>query len=1174
MAIRFIIGRAGTGKTHHCLEAIRRRLRQDPIDGPRLIFFVPEQAALQMERAILQPDDIAGAHRVDVLSFQRLAYRVLDWTGGGLRQALSEPARAMVLRHLLARRASELHYYHRVDRLGGFIDRLSTTITELIQEAVNPEDLAAVSDPTTGLEPVQSAKLHDIRLLYRDYLEYLGDARVDPSQYLQVAREHLGRCPWLDGAELWVDGFASLSRQETLTLVALTRLCARVEVTVLMDPVPGAGTAASPRDLAKAQLFRRPRRTYEDLHGAFTAAGLVVEEPLLLRPKVPPRFRSAESLARLEDSLLAMNAPDGTGPEASSARVELVQLPSRRIEVEYAVARICRWVQDPHTSWRYRDLAIIARDLEPYHDLLSEALAARGIPFFIDRRRPTAHHPLVELLRAATAMAAEQLSLESVRFVLKTGLIPLPPDSADELENYVVAHDLFGFDDWRGVDWAFVGRASFGQAEGEPTPVETARLARVNRTRRTFLSLIDRWLEFAADAGGHRGPEWAEAIRAWLTRLEVGSTLERWTAAAEADGDIDQAAEHRQVWRETLSVLDDLAFAFAEVNLTTEEFARVVESGLSGLTLGLAPPMVDQLLVGAIERSRHPDIKAAVILGFNDGVFPHRIAEDAILNDDDRDYLRSQGVRVGPPARERILDEALLLYVILTRASEALVVTWAAADNDGRALRLSPYADALRMAGRGLTERGIGDPIRERATWDILSPADLTSRLVAEFRDRPAKQRDDLSIRSRWNELYDSVRAQLARDRTAHRALQSLAERRPAALSPRSIERLIRGPLRTSVSRLETYAACPFQYFARYALSLSEREEATLDPVDVGQVHHAVLEDFVKTVSPHDRGLGQLGEDELLERLDESCRRIGARLPASGVLSNARNAYVLRRSRAHLARVMQAQRTAARAGAARPRAAELPFGFDRPGGLPAIGLKTPAGRQMLLRGFIDRVDLAELGDELLGIVIDYKRTRDKRLEMQKVYHGLSLQLPAYLLALALSGRSLAGRPVRPIAALYVSLVPQYHLVDHPALADARTVGQRGTYRPRGLLLAGAFEALDRSTAAGWSEQYNVFRKKDGSLGHLDSSDAADAGSFQAVIEHTRAKLGELGDGILDGDVAVRPYRLGTFSPCSWCTMASVCRFEMGICDVRFLETLKRSDVFQRLTAGCPKSLSQ
>jgi len=1185
MGVCFIIGRAGSGKTHYCLNAIRDCLRQGPIDGPRLILLVPEQASLQMERAILQPPgapgsagDIPAAHRAEVLSFRRLAYRVLESVGGPVPQALSEPARAMVLRHLLAQRSGQLQYYRRFARqgaararLGGFIEKFSATIAELIQEAVEPDKLAELAEcDDLGTGPVGEdsagrAKLHDLHLIYRAYLDYLGADRLDPSQHLQVARECLPRCEWLEGALLWVDGFATLSGQETLTLIALAKRCPSVDITAMMDPLLcDVSPSRPPNAWATGRLFSRICRTYQDLSDRFIRAGFEVEDPLLLDAQ-PPRFRANEALARLEQSLFGARPAPTTEMDTPPRNLELVELPSRRVEVDYAVSRVCRWVQDTRTRYRYRDVAIIVRDLEPYHDLLSEALTARNVPFFIDRRRPVAHHPLVELLRAGTAMPAEAMSLESVRLAIKTGLLPVSIEAADELENYLLAHGISGFDAWRMGDWSFRSFPSLADTVEQLDPHETEALARINATRRELVDCLDGWLTFASNQQDYTGAAWASAIIDWLDQLNVAQTLRHWADEAEADGDLDQAEEHRQVWRDTMSFLDDLALAFADVNLTIGELADVLEAGLSGLTLGLVPPMVDQILVGSIERSRHPDIKAAVVLGFNDGVFPKQLAEDSILNDDDRSMLQGAGVHVRPASRERMVDESLLVYVALTRASEALVVTYATADNDGKSLRPSPYGDALCAACPGLEPARIGDPARLRQAWDVLSQRDLTKRLVTEFRTRPARDQDDSPVRGRWNELYDAVRTGLAGNSASRMAMASLDERSDARISPAAVERLHRGPLRTSVSELETYAACPFQRFARYVLRLRERAEATLQPVDVGQVHHAILEDFVGTLSTLGRGFGQLSESDLLDGLRESCARVATRLPVAGALSDARSAYRLRRSASDLARVIQAQRKLAQSGSSRPRATELPFGFDEPDGLPAMELSTPAGRRVLLRGYMDRVDLVELGDELLGIVIDYKRTPEKRLSLGEVYHGLSLQLLGYLLVLAERGQTLAGRPVRPIGALYVSLTSQYNSVDHPGRVSPRDQGLGGTYRPRGLLLADDFDALDRSLdPGGWSDTYSLYRKKDGELGHIDESDAADTASFQGLLEHTRVKLGQLADGILNGNVAVNPYRLGTFSPCTWCPMSSVCRFEMGISEVRFLDSLKRSEVFRRL----------
>jgi len=1198
MAVRFIIGRAGSGKTYHCLHAIRTRLAQDPVNGARLILLVPEQAGLQMERAIVQPVDsgaapsgVTAAHRAEVVSFKRLAHRVLDSSVGLATRALTEPARAMVLRHLVARHADDLQYYRRAARTGasagrlaGFVERLGATIGELMEEAIEPGDLPALSPemstddathPTDVSDaPVHRAKFHDLRLIYQAYLDYLRDGRLDPSQYLRLARDHFPRCPWLVGAEVWIDGFASLSGEETLTLLSLARLARSLDITVMMDPAQAEARGAVARAPAVNRLFSRTRRTYQELCDRFVRAGLEIDAPLILGAAPPKRFALAPALQRLEVSVFQISDAPGDAPSREPATaaprdaVELAELPTRRIEVEYAVSRVCHWVWERSPGYRYRDVAIIARDLEPYHDLLSQALAARGVPFFIDRRRPIAHHPLVEWLRAGTALAAGDMPPTGVRLLLKTGLLPLSLDEADELENYLLAHGVAGSSLWRGGDWAFRGRSSFVARVEAAQARDEAMLTRVNTARRIVSAALDPWLDFAAGESPKTGADWSAAMIEWLDHARVGATLRQWASAAEADGDLDGAEEHRQVWRETVSLLDDAAYALADVPLGNAEWADVLEAGLSGFTLGLAPPTVDQVLVGSIERSRHPDIKAAVIVGFNDGVFPARLTEDSILNDDDRDLMRDAGLRVRPARGERVFDEAALAYVALTRASESVVVTYAAADDDGRALRPSPYVEALQNAWPGLQATAIGDPTRMRDAWDVHSLTDLTGRLATEFRTRPSIESDGASPRALWNELYESFRGPLARGAAARRALASLDEREVGRLSAGMVERFFRGPLRTSVSRLEAFAACPFKHFAQYLLGLREREEAVLEAVDVGQIHHRILEDFVRTLAERRQGLGELSDAELLDGLRSSCATAATSLPTDGTRSDARNAYLLRRSAAELARMIRAQRRQSRSSSVRPRAAELSFGFDDPGGLPAFELSTPEGRRVFLRGYIDRVDLAEVGDEALGVVVDYKRTREKRLHLSSAYHGLSLQLLAYLLVLAEHGRTLAGRPIRPIGAVYHSLASQYHLVDHPdeeVDGANRERNQEGTFRPRGLLLADRFDALDPACDIGWSEHYAVYRKKDGSLGHADSSDAADAGSFRAMLDRVRAKLGEFADGVLDGDVGVRPYRLGTFSPCSWCPMTSVCRFEMGISEVRYLESLKRSEVFQRLT---------
>ncbi|MEK6799627.1 MAG: regulatory iron-sulfur-containing complex subunit RicT, partial [Planctomycetota bacterium] len=663
MSVRFIVGRAGTGKTHHCLQEIRRHLAQDSVDGPRLIFLVPEQASLQMERAIVDapcretiaisdpssepcPPKATGAmvhaaHRAEVLSFQRLAFRVLEFAGGYLREAISESARAMVLRRLMNQEAPRLKFYRRADRMGGVVEQLARNIVEFIQGSVTPDTLDEIAGDGQSLDPMQAAKFHDLSILYRAYLEYLGSCRLDPTQYLQVARERFLRCDWLNGALLWVDGFASMSVEETTTLVALSRMCSRVEMTFLMDAAladekvfrrePFAASRHHPT-ASTQRLFAKTAQTFDDLRACIAAAGIAEDPPLVLQDAAPPRFARSPRIAGIEAHLFDPGAadarPEGDRPAptfepsrlpSEPNEVELIALPSCRLEVEYAVAKVCEWVRSSDRTLRYRDIAIIARDLEPYHDLLSNALIARDVPFFIDRRRSLAHHPLVELLRGLVAVAADDYSLASVRILLKTGLLPLSDDEADELENYLLAFGISGASTWRKKDWLQVRRGSWRASRDadEPSPAPAAELVR--KSRDAVVRVLDPWVCFAAASARHLGEPWRDAIRESFDLAGVAGAVERWADQAEELGDLDGAEEHRQAWRTIVEFLDDLGSAFADAALTVTELSEVLDTGLATLTLGLVPPMVDQVLVGSIERSRHPDIKAAVVVDADRG---------------------------------------------------------------------------------------------------------------------------------------------------------------------------------------------------------------------------------------------------------------------------------------------------------------------------------------------------------------------------------------------------------------------------------------------------------------------------------------------------------------------------------------------------------------------------
>jgi len=1226
MAVQVCVGRAGTGKTALCLNAIRDRLRQSAADGCHLIFLVPEQAAFQMERAIIETPDLPGYSRCDVLSFRRLARRVFNEAGTGdptARQPMGPMGRLMAVTLLLKRLEPQLKVLGGAGNRGaGFLTQLTRTFDEFLQEDLEPEHLRRLADPgaaaafpTSGngeatspapaqgngaaggesSDPLATARLADLHLLYTAYREFLADGRLDPAQELAVAESLMEKVAWLHDAEVWVDGFAGFTALERRMLIRLATLARSMTITLLIDPASPVLTRPDARP-NRFSLFSRTERTFFTLREAMQSAGVEWLPVLRLTPEAPARFTAGE-LATLERGIFAPSpgreatgaGKQPQGPSAPArfstredaaaktasvgepAAVRLVVAANRRVEVEAAVAEIQRLIRESNGRLRYRDIAVVVRDLEPYHDLLSAALMAHGIPFFIDRRRRTAHHPVVELLRLLPALTRRGFRSEDVRLLLKTGLVPLDDAEADLLENYVIAHGIAGAEAWLGPgEWTYRRIFTNRDAEEELTEPERVALDQINRYRRRLMEPLREWAAFSVSGTAPTGREWAARLSETLEKLGVAATIERWVEAAMDAGRADEADVHRQVARDAKGLLEDFLESLGDVPLTAEEFSSLLDAVLAEFSLGLAPPTLDQVLIGSIERSRHPDLAAVLLLGFNDGLFPLTPAEDVILTDAERERLEQRRPPVGTTRRQRILDEKMLAYIAFTRPSRSLWVSYPQADEAGKPLRPSPFVHDIRRALPDLPLTRIEDPVPKRDLWPVGRPRELGARLAMEFRLRPGSPGEDAepAARSRWNGLYEYARRQEAYAHDLAPILASLGYRNEVQLTPGDAEALYRPPFYFSASRIECFADCPFRHFARYALGLEPRAEFVIEAIDFGLLHHKVLEELYGELIREGRSLAEIEPDEIDSRLSRLAKQWTARLTDEALLEDARNAFLLDRSSRHLREALTRQRLMARRGAFRPRAVEWAFGMPRRRGggadAAALELTTPAGRTILIRGKVDRIDVLELADECLGVVLDYKRGKGRTLALWKVYHGLDVQLLTYMLAIIQRGETLAGRPIRPVGAFYVPLTPRRRSVAHPDEAANADDSLPSDVKPRGILDFGAFEHLDRELQSGWSPVYAVFRTKEGEIGYAAKNDAYARVDLEQVTAYAPRKIGELADRILDGDVAVRPYRVNTQMPCTFCEFRSVCRFDHDVNEPDEIETVKRKEAIARM----------
>ncbi len=1137
MQARFLLGPAGSGKTHRCLADIRRELIAAPA-GPPLLLLAPKQATFQLERQLLAAPQLHGYTRLQILSFDRLAQFVLGEVAPGPANWLDDEGRVMVLRALLNEKRAGLKLFHATARLPGFATHLSQLLRELQRHQISPRQLTTWAETISQPASLRD-KLQDFALLLRAYLDWLQAHDLQDLDSIQDVAAQTFRAVASTGrfrlGGIWLDGFAELTAQELGLLSAVVPLAERATLAFcLPGEIETEPTWRSPWSVI-GQTFLRCREQIAKLPNVE-----VVLETLPTRDQ-PTRFSRAPDLAHLESnwtksSLVAASPPGSPYPSA----VRLFSCANPATEATLAAREIRRFVR---TGGRYRDTAVLVRSLEPYADTIRRVFARFDIPIFLDRRESVSHHPLAELTRYALRTLAFGWRQADWFGVLKTGLAHGHESDIDWLENAALAHG------WEGSIWQ----------KPITHPAEPALAERAESLRQKLVPPFTRLAQLTA--APLSGAQLAEALRELWRTLAVEKTLGDWTTAAQTGwNDQPSAAVHATVFAQMQTWLDNLARAFPRDPLPLREWLPILESGLSQLTVGVIPPTLDQVLVGAVDRSRNPDLKLVFVLGLNEGVFPASLPEDPLLNELERDTLQLHGARLGATARQRLGHEWFYGYVACTRASERLILTCAQSDSRGHQLNRSPFFDQLAKIFPALKVENWQPPAAFEDVQHLsetIAPAIQLQRAL----DRSAS----LQPGSPSHSDSDPVRGLLALSQlsTALAKARQLSAAAHDRLAPAIAEMLHGHELATSVSALENFAACPFKFFISHGLRAQERQEFELDARERGSFQHEVLTQFHNEVRGENLNWRDLTPDQARDRI----RRLGeALLPVyrQGLLtSDPARRFAGQHLIASLETLIGVLIGWARDYQFDPVLVETGFGLGANSPWPAWRLDLADRHALLLRGRIDRIDLWRdpATGAALAVVMDYKSS-SRQPDATKLYYGLQLQLPAYLAALEQLPEvraTLHVRSLQPAGVFYVNLRGEFSSEQDrdSALNDPAGVLREG-FRHAGRFDETHYNLLDpRDT----KEQFKA---------HSNSRNKMDAAAFRALLERAVENLRRFGNEIYSGIVAPAPYRKGNEVACDFCEYAAICRFDPWTQPFRTLSPAPKNDPPKTAAPARPK----
>ena len=1157
MAIQFILGPGGTGKSSLCMKQIVNALLQGR--AQRLVLLVPEQATYQAQRSILSDKRIAGYGSgsafssgpdaggqsvLNVVSFTRLQYLLAG--KNTVRPGLSHIGRQMIIHKILRDNKDRFGTLGLSAARCGLAAQMAETISELNRWGKTPQDIECLINELRkdGGHNSTTLKFSDIALVLSEYLKFIEGRFVDEDVELNTVSGSVGGAQFIAGARLWVDGFSGFTTAELVVLMELFAAAAETKMTLCLDASSIDVDNPAPRDIDAFGRFGPTEQTYAELMQRIRKRKLQLAEPIILDK--PLRFANCAPLGHVQRRVFT-NQP---AKVPAGGNVRIMAAPNQRSEARFVAKQIARMVREK--NYRYRDIAVIVSDIGAYEHYIRAYFNDYGIPFFLDLPRPLNLHPVVGLISAAMRIITGGFCHGDIFAYLKTDLVPSEQEDVDLLENYCLA---FGV---TGSDWTSSGKWQFAGANDTEFDEENINKIR-QQVSATLLELRQRLCPEGGESRLLGAEEFTRIVFDFLGRLQIHRTINTWVEQAAEDGDYEAVEEHRQFYDKFVEVFDEMVEVFAGRKLSCEDFVSITNMAFSQLKLALIPPTLDQVLVGSIERSRHPELKAVFLTGATEKQFPCPIMAAGVLSEHDRRAVEQADFALGLSAEGTLAQRRYLAYIAFTRASEMLYVTYPAIDDKGQKVTPSQFAGDLANLFEQMQAESIAEERLEPAA--VCTQSELGELLAAGLgRDADENAGDD---KQQLSDLLNALSTDADLGQLGAAVRSAIDYDNSAGLDQTVVAQLCSGQMESSATRLAAFAACPYQYFAGYVLNLEERKEFRLRPLEAGAFYHRVLDALLKQLNAEGKDFAALQDEELLKILREQVVKIKSddRFISNFARHSAHNNFIISSAGEVLEDCVAAIAQMVRAGSFRPVLSEVSFGRPAETGnnIGQYCISLPGGTLLSLNGKIDRLDITGPDGKQAAIVFDYKKSKDKvRFNWAKFYHGLDMQLAIYMLAV----RNAVSSKTRNVAGAFY--MPVEANPTQGSFAELSNETESFNYKAKGIFNGEFFRQLDGKVCSGWSEFYN-FRivKAGGQYGDYGKSGALKPDDFEKVLKFAERKIIHLAREIIAGRIEVKPYRLGTASPCGYCRYKPVCRFDWQVNEYNFLQPLGKAEVLEK-----------
>ena len=624
------------GKSSYIYREIAEQIEKG---NTKIYIITPEQFSFTAENKLLAEVKEGAVLQAEVLTFARMAYRIMQETGGANDTTLSQVGKSMLVDAILRKQKKNLTFLGNSDEN---IEVVENAITEFKKHCISTQKLEEVSQKLE--DTYLQAKVKDLTTVYEEYQNYLQEGYIDENDTLDKLVQNIEKSQQFVDTLIYIDEFAGFTMQEYQIIEKLLSMAKRVTITVTTDSL-------WQKEVQEEDIFYDNKKTIERILAIAKAVGVTVEPEVKLDKKY--RFKTPE-LQYLESNLYATKYHK-YGQHVENLSLFLAKNPYS--EVEQVAKQIIKLVKEK--KYRFQDIAIITKDISTYSGLVKAISEEYEIPVFVDEKKDLSQNIFVKYMLALLSIFAKNWSYDSVMDYVKSGFLKLDKEDIYLFEKYTLALGI-EYKKWYEGEWNF----------GEVTESEKEEIEKVKAVRKQVITPLVSLKEKMNASKTYE--DITKKLYLFLLEQNIQEQLQAKAEELEKLGNLELAGLYEMSWNTVIEVLEELVMVFGKETVSFENYLLLLKTGLKTASLGKIPATQDVVLMGDVERSRSHKVKAVFLLGVNDGVFPSIHKEEGFLGDEDRRKLKEKGIELAKGTLEQLYEENFNIYKAFTTAEEKI----------------------------------------------------------------------------------------------------------------------------------------------------------------------------------------------------------------------------------------------------------------------------------------------------------------------------------------------------------------------------------------------------------------------------------------------------------------------------------------------------------------------